>query len=272
MNILPLVLALALILAVLTVEKSENFKNHVVVQIEYQNFLKNNDRQAFNARQRTLFYGKNQSDIKQLSFRYFIDKNAKESYASAAKQYRLLILALMQNLYSEANFFKKIEEKRSDFLSELLVAIEEAAAKAPKNLIKREEDISRLKLDDAELHEAFYNMLKGTISREHFDKNPSEAVKKKQYVSLFYFINYEGTTHPPRIEIQKAPREILKVVFKNDDDIVEKIIARRAELAEKEENGNSLIFQNEFLQHRTNDIDDQLLDFKITAGDKTKYN
>lgn len=273
MNILPLILALVLMLSVLTVEKLEKFKNHAIVQKEYQTFLKMGERQVFNSRQLKL-YGESDKDIKQLSFRFLVDKEAKKKDDSIAKQYRLLNLELMKILYAETAFYKNLEQKRSNFLEEMLNAIEQAAEDAPENLIKRVEDIARLKLDDPELQEAFYRMLKGTVSRQRFAELKAmdpDQFKEKSYVSLFAFINYEGKKGVATIDVQHAPREILKAVFVNDD-VVEAIITKRQELAKTEDNGASATFQNEFSEKRRPGLDDKLLNFKITPGDKSVYN
>lgn len=272
MNILPLILALVLMLSVLTVEKMEKFKNQSIVQKEYQAFLQDKERDFFNKRQEKL-YLLNDKDIKQLSFRFLVDKEARERDANVTKQYRLLNIELMKQLYGEAAFFKELELKRSNFLEELLTAIEKASDAAPEKLINRVNDIARLELGDPELQEAFYHMLKGTVSREELReiKEPSPRMKEKLYVSLFSFINYKGADKTPTIKIQHTPREILKTIF-SDEATVDAIILRRQELADSKDNGASTTFQTEFSGKRRTDIDDQLLDFKITGGDKKGYN
>lgn len=268
MNILPLILALVLMLTVLTVEKLEKFKNQTIVQKEYQAFLQMSERQVFNKREEKLFE-KNDKNIKQLSFRFVVNKEARERDAHVTQQYRLLILELMKVLYGEAAFFKDLEQKRPNFLGELLTAIEKAADEAPKKSIKRVRDIARLDLGDPELQQAFYYMLKGSISRENLQakKELKPSMKAKAYVSLFDFINYEGAKGTPRIEIQKSPREILKAIF-GSDEVVEAIIVKRQELEKSDDNGASSAFQSEFSDKRRSGIDDKLLDFKITSGDK----
>lgn len=277
MNVLPLILALVLMLSVLTVERLEKLKNQAIVQKEYQVFLQMSERQVFNKRQKKLFE-KSDKDIKQLSFRFFIDSKARDRDANITKQYRMLNIELMKVLYGEAAFFKDLEQKRNNFLEELLTAIEKASEAAPEKMIKRVKDIARLDLDDPELQKAFYHMLKGTVTREKMqeiikdDKQDIHPdIKEKSYVSLFNFINYEGASANPRIEIQKAPREILKAIFISDE-IVEAIMTKRQELASNNDSGASAAFQMEFCDKRRPGLDDKLLDFKITSGEKKDYN
>ena len=60
----------------------------------------------------------------------------------------------------------------------MLTAIEQAAENAPKKMIRQTRDLARLHLDDPELQEAFYHMLKGTISRD----NLRDKLKEKERV------------------------------------------------------------------------------------------
>ena len=85
MNILQLVLALVLILTVLTVEQLEKFKNQTIIQKEYQHFLSASEGEVFNKRQKRMFKISERS-LRQLSFRYFFDKEAREANAGIAAQ------------------------------------------------------------------------------------------------------------------------------------------------------------------------------------------
>lgn len=272
MNILPLVLALVLMLTVLTVERLEKFKNQTIVQREYQLFLQEGEREVFNQRQKSL-YGISQKSLRQLSFRFLVNKEAREKHPTAAQQYRMLILELLKIVYGEAAFFKNLEKNRPEFLEELLTAIEQAADATAEKTIRRVQDIARLKLEDAELQEAFYHMLKGTISRDQLKemKAVTPRMKETAYVSLFAFINYEGKKAPPKIMVQRAPSEILKAIFVQDE-IVEAIIARRNELAATKDAGAKMAFKNEFSDKRRPGLGEELLDFSISAADKTPYN
>ena len=145
-------------------------------------------------------------------------------------------------------------------------AIQEAADEAPKDLIKRIEDIARLKLKDPALQKAFYRMLKGTISWEQRKevKEFSLEMQKKAYVSLLAFINYNDKY---TIQVQHAPRELLKAIFVNDE-VVEAVIAKRNELAEEKDTAG---FKSEFEDKRRPGIENTMLDFTISGSDKTDY-
>ena len=273
MQILPLVLALVLMISILTIEKLEKFKNQTIVHNEYRTFLKENERQVFNKREKSLF-GQNEKSLRQLSFRFLYDKEARKRDETITKQYRMLNMELMRVLYSETAFFKKLEKKRPHFLEEMLTAIEHAADEAPEKMIRRIHDIAKLDLDDPELQEAFYRMLKGTISRKNLEEKKDNEEKKeslidkeKTYVSLLTFINDYGTEKNPvpKIKVQHAPRELLKAIY-NNDEVVEALLLKRKELAEGQNEQASMEFETEFKDKRRPGIDERLLDFKITSN------
>ncbi len=270
MNILPLILALVLMLSILTVERLEKFKNQTIVQVEYHTFLQENERQVFNLRQERL-HKISQRDHRQLGFRFFVDKTLREKNENIAKQNRLIVIEFLKILYGEANFFKELEEKRANFLEEMLDAIEQAAQEAPEKLINRIEDIARLKLEDSELQEAFYKMLKGTLPRERLKELQTQSLKSqikgKAYPPLLTYIHYNDKQI---IDIQYAPKELLKAIFIKDD-IVEAIVVRRNELAKSKDAGAKVTFENEFKEKRRAGIDDTMLDFKISTSEKTDY-
>jgi hypothetical protein len=155
----------------------------------------------------------------------------------------------------------------------MLTAIEQATEDAPKKMIRQTKDLARLNLDDPELQEAFYHMLKGTISREKLKekekkKEMTPRMNEKAYVSLFTYIHNEGAKSPPTIKIGYAPPEILKAVFVNDE-VVEAILVKREELGGKDkDSGADETFKSEFIGKRRPGIDEKLLDFKLAKNSK----
>lgn len=286
MNILPLVLALVLMLSILTVQQVEKYKNQMIVQNEYRESLKTHENTIFNKREKNLF-GDYHKSLRQMTFRYIVDKKARDSSASLAAQYRLLNIELIKIVYGNAPFYQALIKKRPHFVEELITAIEQAADAAPKKTIWRIEDISRLGLGDEELQEAFFHMLKGTESREALKSKPfldqPLSIRVKGYPSLFVFINYTGSgdsqkdTKLPRIMIQRAPREILQAVFV-DDEVVEAVMKRRKELSsDKKElsferkNEAEATFRQEFVDKRRPSLENTILDFSISESDKNQY-
>lgn len=275
MNILPLIVALCLILSLLSIEKIEKFKNQTLIQQEMRFFLLKKDRRFFNQRQAKL-YGKHEKERKQLSIRFLIDKKSREREAAAALAYRQLILDLMERLYGKAFFYQRIKARRPDVLEELLTAVEQSADRSPEHFLKRTKDISKLSLEDKELQELWYYMLKGSLTREELSERQQKeqimtpSQEAKAFLSLFYFINNKGAEAVPRIEVQKAPLEILQVIFEGEE-VPLAVIKKREELAKAGDSGASAAFEEAFKGHIRPGIDDKLLDFKITKSEKKEY-
>ncbi|MBA2368496.1 MAG: hypothetical protein H0V82_05670 [Candidatus Protochlamydia sp.] len=272
MNILPLVLVLLLMLSVITVEKFEKVKSLIIVQHHYQKYLSETERKAFNDRQ-TKLAKKNQPSQRQLIFTYFYDKKFREAHPEQSKEIRFLTVELMKILYGHTSFYKTMENKRSNFIDELLDEFIAAADALNENeKVKRIEDIQRVRLADPELQEAFYHMLKGTISKKELkllkkDRPLTPRNEEKVYLPLLDFLKHQR--EKPKIMVHLASRELLTAIF-GKDDIVEAIIQKRSELDPKN-NDASTQFANEFKGKQKSGISDALLDFKITATDKSGY-
>lgn len=270
MNILPLIMALVLIISVLTVERLEKFKNHSAVQNEYQAFIKENERQVFNRRERNLYGDAKHKSFRQLTIRYLYDKKARDKHANEAKQYRVLLAELIKIVYGDAGFYKELIKKNSDFVEDMFKKIEEVAENVPHKVILQTKDLARLDLGDPELQEAFYHILKGTILREKLleMENMTPRMKEKAYVSLLTYVHNHGKEDkpPPAIRIALAPREILKAIFIKDE-IVEAIILKREELGGKDrDSGADEMFKSEFINKRRPGLDENLLDFKLSSN------
>lgn len=273
MNILPIVLALVLVLSAITIERMEKFKNQAVIQKEQQAFIKNSERKEFNKRQAS-FYDVYPPTHRQLSFRYIVNKELREKNSNIAKQYRQMNIDLIKVLYSEAAFYKNMENKNSKFAEELIAEIENSADHS-KGTIRTVRDICRLVLSNPEMQRVFYKMLKGTIERSELnkcieDKNNSskaqEKLNEKTYVSLLTYIHLKET--PPMIQL--APKELLKAIFESND-VVDLVLERRQELSKNKASDSAELFKKEFNPRRKIGISDELLDFSISKSDKKIY-
>lgn len=278
MQVLPLVMALAVLLTVLTVGKLELYTHQMILKREYQTFLNEVAGKYLNEHQQKRYDTTpgGGRDLRQLTFRPLLDRNFRDRDASATRQFRILQAALLKIVYGEAAFFKEMVRRRPHCVEELLDAIERAADRAPKGMIQSIGDMAKLELDDRELQQFCYKMLKGTVRRERIQQRREQLAEGKEltawcderaYPSLFTFINYEGSHGKKPIELQLCPREILKAIF-IDDQVVEEVIAMREKLSQEGGDGASFAFREAFLSKRREGIDDQLLSFNITTTDK----
>lgn len=246
MNVLPLITLLLLLLSVLTAQQLQNFKNVQVVRKEHYDYLKEDEAWKLRSRQNRLYLKMSNSNAsnstvddyyhtRRINFRLFLKKEASD-IPEQKQALKTLTKDLIQGLYSQADFFKKLEEKRPTFLDEIFdYLIKES--EAGKDLLvggKEIEDLARVRLPDEELQEAFYHMLKGTVER--IDKNHvkkyqavSESHARKSYCSLLNFVqakqNY-GATHSAEILLCNSPKEILTAIY-GSEEIADKIIEYR---------------------------------------------
>ena len=161
-------------------------------------------------------------------------------------------------------------------LSYIFEKIQETADRAPKGSIRRIEDMAHLQLEDPEMQAAFYHMMKGTITRDQLKIMEAEAIKNgnelsasikgRAYVSLLTYIHFAKSSP----EIRLAPKELLKAIFENEQ-VVDEILIRRNELSKENDSKGKENFSIEFNPKRKTGLSDQLLNFKITKGDKSIY-
>lgn len=277
MNILPLVFALMLILSVLTIEKLDRFKSMILVQSKYKEAIQKQDRQAFNREQEAIYNNLNKRSrisYRKLSFRPFLKKDQREgSHIEKYRQIRQITIDLIEVLYGKAPFYKKMQEKRPNFVEEMLNAIEETSDQMPKDSIKRIEDIVRIKLEDPDLQSAFYHMLKGTIGKDtlKYESSPDIVTHERAYIPLLTFIHFDGVDK--KIKLGLAPRELLLAIYGNPE-LVQKLIDMRNELgsqlvAEKISTKDEATakFQAEFEGKQKQGITD-VLDYSMTKSYK----
>ncbi|WP_042279597.1 hypothetical protein [Candidatus Protochlamydia sp. R18] len=274
MNVLPLVLMLILMTAVITVEKLEKFKSTVIVQRQYQLYLEEDEREALNLHQRNL-YAEYEPSQRQLSFTMFFNKKNREKNPEVFRQIRQITEDLIKVLYGQAAFYKKLESQRPNFVHEMLDDFMAAADKLNKiNKIRQIEDIQRIRLEDPVLQQAFYHILKGTITKKKLKELQtkegtdekialSQRNQEKGYYSLLNFIKH---TEKPQIEIQLASRELLLAIFGNEE-IVEAILIKRNE--KSADIGAQFI--EAFKGKQKPGISNELLNFKLTKTDKKPY-
>lgn len=273
MNILPLIFTLLTILSILTIEKMERFTNKVIVQKKYEELFNNQLSSSFSIRQRRL-YGWNPPSYRHLTFRPFLQEKFRLDQPEKYAQIRQITIDLIHVLYGHTKFYKKMEQKRSDFVSDLLNAIQESAHSMPENSIKRIHDAARLKLDDPVLQEVYYRMLKGTLSKEDSKKKENERFigNKKTYYPLLTFFNYDGKDKDVKIKLGLAPKEILLAIYGNPE-LVQKLIDLRLELTNQLNNNKitkdeaTAKFQAEFENKQKQGITD-ILDYTITTTSK----
>ena len=257
-------------LSVLTIEKLDNFKNKVIVQQRYKTTLEKQERAEFNERERRLFGSPERTCHRQVTFKGFLFKEEREKNEDKYRQYRFIAINLIKTAYGHTLFFRKLQERRPEFVEDLLDAIQQAADKMPKKSFKRIEDVARIKLEDPVLQEVFYRMLKGSVGKDEFKSLPERLQKNrdKAYFPLLTFFNYDGLDK--KISLRLAPRELLFAIYGNEE-LVNKVLTTREELSKELRSTKSMMnkaeaeakFKTEFEGKQKQEIID-VLDYSIS--------
>lgn len=239
MNILPLVLMLLLTLSVLGLKQIEHFKNTMTVQNEYYRFLKEEEGKALSLRQKQLYDSTSYCKTRKFNFSAFISKQKRMGMQDKFEDTKRVFKELVHVLYKDADFFKRIEQKQPDFLDEMIKGIVDLSDTEDKFYKGRIENLAKVKFSDPALQEAFYQMLKGTISADENSEDYAGLGKEyeaKSYKSLLEFLRPQALSgaadQPEFIEIYRAPPELLLAIYPNRD-IVKKIMEKCEELEEE---------------------------------------
>lgn len=276
MNILPLVFALIFMLSILTIEKLDNYKNRTLIHQQYEKTLELEERAEFNDREDRLYKNNKRISFQQTPFRLFLKKDDREKNEAKYRQFRFVAIHLIKELYGKAAFYKAMEQKRPDFVEELLNAIQDEADKMHEKSIRQVEDAARIKLNDPELQAVFYKMLKGTINKKTC-KEPSSDVQldsERAYFPLLSFFNFNGMDI--KIKIRLAPKELLRAiygtkeladrVFAFGEELSKQLRSKKPELTPDEAQAK---FRNEFEGKQSPEIID-ILDYSINKSSQAK--
>jgi hypothetical protein len=242
MNVLPLVLLLILVLSAFTVRQLENFKNSEILKKEYIDFIRYQEGKDLEERQRRLYKSDGFSKKRKLNFRPFFDKTARSTISpDKMNQLRQVVKELTQVLYAEAEFFKKIREKRPNFVDEILDEIIKISDEKVKAFEGRIENLATVKLSDPELQEAFYYMLKGSMeNRSTIDIEEYKSInlkyREKTYPSLLDFLRDQKMPNrsPETIVVYSAPPEIIYAIY--GKEIGTQVISKIEELKNSSSN------------------------------------
>lgn len=137
-------------------------------------------------------------------------ENGKES------PYYELLKQLIEQLYSKQDFFIETQAKIPD----LTVALLAELIKHPKvALLKQSQGFSSFELSNPLLHEVWVKMIRGC---------QNEAYPGEGYPSIKDFIIKTKPKGDPLINIYLCPRELLQVIFQNDEVVKDICKERKA--------------------------------------------
>jgi hypothetical protein len=249
MNLLPFVLALLLALTVVTTAKLNSLKTLMNVRAKYVLYMKEAEAQEFSRDQRKRYNKESGSDDdeetdlpiaqeevtrnkvrahKKINLKSLLPKSDKEKNIETYYTISTITKRLLNHLYKDQPFFQKLQEKRHDFLNELLEKIS-LYGKEYTGKINKITDFAKIDIHDQELSEAFAKMLEGAVISPDFIHNSlkdPEQTSRDLYPSLDDFAFIDSSVEEIRIYL--ASPELLLAIF-NEESIVEDIIKARRE-------------------------------------------
>jgi len=198
MNILPFVITMIMLLALLTYARLETYRDSATLQAVFKHYMQKLEREGVNKREIAWYELKHASSNKKggapskdknprsssssrLSFYALINTDDKAPAQKQSADTQELAKKLIFTLYAHQPFFIEMEQHRPGFVDEILSRISLASAALPQEQkIKKTQDLANLSLDDIQLNEVFYKMLKGTPKPDEQEQRPSEEIEDAQ--------------------------------------------------------------------------------------------
>jgi hypothetical protein len=251
MNVLPLVFTLLLTLSILTYTRLEKFKSFSAIRTEYNSYIKTREKEVLGEKQKNAAKHYPSVSFRQLSMSGVLRSSVAKQNPAKAEQQKNQLKELMHVLYSKADFYQRLQAKRPEFLDEILNQIVASRDLFEDKVIQCTEDLTKIRMPDPELQEAFYFMLKGTKTKEQpkaqnsrEDLSVSKASlkqledEKHSYYSLLQFVKYNDEA----VSVRLASEEVLAIFFQ--PQTVNQIIEQRKQL-KKELNANNKALINQ---------------------------
>lgn len=298
MNVLIFVTTLLMVLAALTYGRLETFRNSQAIQPVLVEFMTKEERGYINQGAEDT-YDKMTVKVKakegskstpvpatsKINISLLLNPEQRNNKEHEWQQTQLLLKRLMEQLYQEQPFYRKMQEKNPQFIDEIVADLAAAIEREKKEKRPKEpKDLALVELSDPQLNEVLYKMLRGTPCPEGPQQQSPLMKKEKEedtgeveppdssayrsvegYCSLLDFIT-KSPYH--KIRVYLAPKEVLKTIY-GDDKIVESILQERQELhrrATKDEDLKELTssFKTLVDSYRDPNIDSDMVDYSVT--------
>lgn len=275
-----LVMAMLMIFGVMTYSKYTKFKSETVLKAQFDNYMEFTERQYIN-----------QSAIKTYSNTHVTSNSSKNSKVEEknTNSSKLPIFSLLEqeipnnnnqgtkfifkelvkNLYSNHDFYKKIQNERPDFIDEIIAAIPHAKNNLLNNQkILKPSDLANLDLKDLQLNDFFYSILKGAA----IPYKTTEGIVVEGYPSITSFLDVRKNK---LMRIYLAPKQLLEILF--DPTVADEVIQTREfffnEIDKGRLNPNEATerFQAMFKDQVKPAFVNESFDFSVTKTDPRRY-
>lgn len=303
MNILMFVMTMLMLLTMITYARLESFRAFSTVQAQFEKFMETNEREYTN-NQAEKWYDttKVNAGLKRnyspkvgsprISWYVIINQAVREKNPDHYQLISDLSKKLIIHLFRDSEKFQNALKKNHELLDELLVAIANAAAKLPADKkIKISEDLSTLDLENEELNQLFYDLLKGIYIEKKANATSIKESQKdrgdQEDQALEDALEYRSESHRVslldyltirnlKIKLFLAPPPILESILDVSDQEVQDIQSFRNDLyrdvmnKHKTKEEATKEFQQE-LQSRFPFLSDTCYDFSVTKVNPKNY-
>ena len=285
MNVLIFVISMLVVLSLLTYGRVESFRHFAIVQSEFENYMAFTARKDVNEMElyRYLHTHVPSRYLKQsnppnpasstLSFSLFVDKDERAQHPTEFEAFRQAAKNLMQYLYGNQPFLKKIEEHRPQILDDIIEAlVKKSDDFSDKEKITRPVELATIDLGNDDLNTAFTYMLEGL--KQIPETTPEGVVEVGGYPSLLDYITIKKKKLTIRVFL--ASRPVLTALF-GKPDVVNHIIESRNALYKDAKNKRKEIpqaseeFKRLFLNQRLPNIPDAMLNFDVSLTNPKTY-
>lgn len=280
-----IVMTMLLILSVMTYARIESFRDLIGLKSQFEWYMQEYERNYSNEANDKKYKKQNpkkgqpgddpdtrpeapaRKACSKLSLYYLLKKKDREANHDVYNQQILLAKLLIHQLYSDAPFFIKAEEKYPDIVDATLQSLMNAAEKLPKNQkITNAADLASINLGDEQLNEFFYHILKGTVKIDEQDE-------AETYPSL---IDYVSVENKPQVRVYLAPHDLLMAIYGNEG-LVKEVEEIRNSLYEKVKDESmtkeeaTQEFEKQIGNKQREGIDEKTLNFWVSKTNPKTY-
>lgn len=208
----------------------------------------------------------------------FLSEELRQKDLKKFEDLKLILSRLINSLYGDQPFFRKIYADRpyltEDLLEKLII---QSSSERYKNQLPRKKDLATINFEDKNLQYVYAKMLRGTQTGncETKGKTAEERLQilKRNYPSLFDYLTLNKKDFTP-IRLSLAPPELLLAIF-GDQDTVNHLIESRTRLTnevikapktvkESEKKKASEDFHRLYIDRIPPDFDPETFSFAIT--------
>jgi hypothetical protein len=297
------VATMLMLLVLMTYGRLESFRGFSYIQSEFKQYMEKHEREFINdeairqyndtvakSTNPTANSDQEKSEARSLvMFNLFINKQEREAHPKEFDQLNQITRNLIAYLYGDQPFYKKLEEKRPNFVSEIFQAlIRETDGLNEKDKLKKIGELSTVDLRDFELNEVFTSMLKGSIElHEKIPQSENVGIRTEEgrqvfkpnfqpiegYYSLLDFLTLDKGNY--KIRIFLASPQLLMAIFGNPS-IVYDILQTRYDLYKAVKSGMDpkeaeKTFLQQYLNQRLSYINSETLDFGVSKTNPRNY-